>query len=187
MQNLSSTSYAVLGLISLRGPSTAYDIERGLGRLANEFWSVPHTQYYNELARLELAGLLSMSQDKEGRRRRVYRLTEAGKEALQEWLRQVTPESMQIQDIALLKLFLGELVEPEDILKLARQQIEIYRQRIATLEIMAEHFKDHPELARRLEPLQFGKKVYLAALEFWRELAEKLANTETGKPPQTKE
>jgi len=58
---LSPSSYAVLGVVALRGPSTPYDLKRALGRVANEFWSVPHTQCYTETERLAGAGLVAGS------------------------------------------------------------------------------------------------------------------------------
>ena len=49
------------------------------------FWPVPHTTAYEEPARLAAAGYLSARQEEGGRRRRVYSLTEAGREALAAW------------------------------------------------------------------------------------------------------
>ena len=49
---LSITSYVVLGMIGLRGPSTPYDLKRGIGHSVGYFWPFPHAQLYAEPERL---------------------------------------------------------------------------------------------------------------------------------------
>ena len=55
-------------------------------------------------------GLLDEEREAEGRRRRVYTLTAAGREVLDDWLREPTSEQPQIRDAGLLKLFFGEVL-----------------------------------------------------------------------------
>src|SRR5262245_503798 len=90
---LDDTSVAVLGLIALRGPSTAYEIKRALSRIANEYWPLPHVTSYRVTSKLESQALLVAKQEPGGRRRRVYSLTEAGRGALQEWVSEPTAET----------------------------------------------------------------------------------------------
>src|SRR5437867_3648743 len=97
---LSPTSYVVLGMVALRGPTTPYDLKRAVGRSVGYFWRFPHTQLYDEPARLAENGLLQVAQENDGRRRRTYTLTEAGLSALQEWVREPTAEHFQLRDIA---------------------------------------------------------------------------------------
>ena len=56
---LSTTSYLVLGMIALRGPSTPYDLKRAVSRSVGYFWHFPHAQLYSEPDRLADAGLLA--------------------------------------------------------------------------------------------------------------------------------
>jgi PadR family transcriptional regulator, regulatory protein AphA len=42
------------------------------------FWRLPHTQLYDESARLEQLGLLLVRHENEGRRRRTYSITDVG-------------------------------------------------------------------------------------------------------------
>ena len=83
---LSNTSYVVLGMIGLRGPSTPYDLKRGIGHSVGYFWPFPHAQLYAEPERLERMGLLAVQPEESGRRRKVYTLTGPGRAALREWL-----------------------------------------------------------------------------------------------------
>jgi hypothetical protein len=43
-------------MIGLRGPSTPYDLKRGIGHSAGCFWPFPHAQLYAEPERLERMG-----------------------------------------------------------------------------------------------------------------------------------
>src|SRR5262245_43476987 len=102
---LGPTSYLILGLISYRGPSTSYQLKRAVNRSIGYFWPFPHTQLYEEPERLTRAGLLTEQREEEGRRRRTYAITEAGRTALTAWLHEPTTEVTQLRDLAVLKLF----------------------------------------------------------------------------------
>jgi PadR family transcriptional regulator AphA len=132
---LSETSYIVLGLISQIGPATPYDLKRLAQVSTVNFWSVPHTQLYSECARLAAAGLLSERREQTGRRRRIYRLTQRGRQALESWLSQPTGELEQVRDPATLKLFLGG--DPHRLastqLQAHTEQLEVYEQIYANL------------------------------------------------------
>lgn len=73
---LSTTSYVVLGMIALRGPSTSYDLKRAIGHSVGYFWSFPHAQLYSEPKRLTRLGLLDLHEENAGRRRKTYTLTD---------------------------------------------------------------------------------------------------------------
>ena len=169
---LSDSTYAVLVLIALRGRSTAYDVKRALARLVGEYWSAPHTQVYRECARLAAAGLLDEDVEEGGRRRRAYELSAAGHEAVTAWVREPTDSSMEIRDVALLKLFAAELSTPEAVRALAERQMADYRRRLEILDATEARFADRPELALRLRNVALGRAVYAAALAFWQEVAD---------------
>src|SRR5258706_3942480 len=83
---LSPTSYVVLGLIEEMQPATPYDLKQAASLAVTQFWSLPHTQLYSECGRLAEADYLSERREESGRRRRIYRLTKAGSDALERWL-----------------------------------------------------------------------------------------------------
>jgi PadR family transcriptional regulator, regulatory protein AphA len=168
---LSDSAHAVLVVIALRGPSTAYDVKRALARLAGEYWSAPHTQVYRECARLAAEGLLHEEAEEGGRRRRVYELTEAGREALTEWVRDPAASSMEIRDVAALKLFAAELSTPEHVRALAEGQVADYRRRLQILDETEARFGDRREFALRMRNVGMGRAVYEAALAFWEGVA----------------
>ena len=80
---LTGTSYAVLSVLDALGPATPYDLKQALEISVENFWPVPHTTFYAEPERLAVAGLLSSSQEPAGRRRKVYALTDEGRDTLQ--------------------------------------------------------------------------------------------------------
>jgi DNA-binding PadR family transcriptional regulator len=169
---LDDSAFAVLGLIALRGPSTAYDVKRALGRIADEYWPVPHVTPYRVTAELERLGMLTAEQEQGGRRRRVYSLTDEGRSALQAWVAEPTSETMTIRDAGQLHLLFAELADPAAIAELARAQTAVYEARLAALDETEGRLADDAVRASRLGPLRLGRAVYSAALSFWTSVAE---------------
>ena len=126
---LTPTSYVVLGLIERLQPATPYDLKQAAAAGVSQLWSLPHTQLYSECARLAAAGHLAERRERSGRRRRIYRLTAAGKRDLDAWRSEPTSELYEIRDAGLLKLFFGA-----DPATLAERQVEAHRERLGELE-----------------------------------------------------
>jgi len=122
---LTNTSYAVLGLIERYGPATPYQLKQVAQLSIFHFWSIPHTQLYTECARLAGAGLLDEQREEAGRRRRVYRLSEEGSEAVRQWRADPTTDLYELRDPGLLKLFCGADPGP-----LAEDQLECHERRL---------------------------------------------------------
>jgi DNA-binding PadR family transcriptional regulator len=126
---LTPTSYIVLGLLEAAGEATPYDLKRAVGSSVGNFWSLQHSQLYAEPARLARGGYLDEERERGGRRRRRYRLTDAGREALEEWRRDVHPEPTELRDLGLLKLFFGA-----DPAALAAGQVAAHRAKLEEYE-----------------------------------------------------
>ena len=130
---LTPTSYVVLGLIEQMQPASPYDLKRAVAMGVGHFWSLPHTQLYAECTRLAEAGLLTERREESGRRRRIYRLTKAGAEALDRWRAEPTGELYELRDAGLLKLFFGA-----DARKLAPPQLEAHGAKLREYEALLE-------------------------------------------------
>ena len=180
---LGPTSYMILGMIALRGPSTPYELKRAVGRSVGYFWHFPHSQLYDEPERLAAAGLLLEEREEGGRHRRTYSLTRGGQRALEEWLRRPTGDAMEIQDLAQLQLFYSEYATRADLIALADAQIAIYRQRLAEFEAIVRRNAGRPGIERRMAPLALGIRTYRAALDFWLELRENPPGTDPEREP----
>lgn len=131
---LTPTSHIVLGLLSMSGQATPYDLKQMAALTVGQFWTLPHSQLYSEPARLARAGYLTENQEQEGRRRKLYSLTDAGRAALKEWLGVLTPEPYVLRDPALLKLFFGANAHD-----LAESQLATHQQKLSEYEAYAAH------------------------------------------------
>ncbi len=172
-ENLTTTSYVVLGMVALRGPSTSYELKRAVGHSVGYFWPFPHAQLYSEPKRLLALGLLKVSVEAQGRRKQTFSVTDQGRRVLRAWLADRTTEQMQVRDIAQLKLFFGELAGSRaDLLALAKEQIVQHEDRIAVYEQMQTRFGDRDDVSDRMVPLGLGLELERAALGFWQRLME---------------
>jgi len=107
----------VLGLLSL-GPRSGYDIKTVVDRSTRFFWAASYGQIYPELRRLEAEGLVEGEDAPNGARgRRVYKLTDAGRQALQDWLLG-SETTIEYRDESLLRLFFGDALPREQALEL---------------------------------------------------------------------
>jgi len=163
---LTPVSYVVLGLVA-EGATTSYEMKQMAAMSVGYFWNFPHSQLYAEPARLVDLGLLDEKRESAGRRRRVYSITEAGRRALEDWLREPTSEQPQIRDTGLLKLFFGEGMSQDELSALASAQEEAHRARLGVYEAKELEI-DHPNHAATLRAGLLFERVFV---EFWRELA----------------
>nr|WP_242688416.1 MULTISPECIES: PadR family transcriptional regulator [unclassified Actinopolyspora] len=159
-------------MVAMRGPSTSYDLKRAIGHSVGYFWHFPHAQLYSEPKRLEQLGLLRVSEEGTGRRRKTFTITDEGLRVLRDWLAEPTHQHFELRDIAEIKLFFNELADPEDIARLARDQVKQHEERIAEYEEMKQRFGGNPEIASRMVTLELGLEMEYAALRFWQRLSE---------------
>lgn len=169
---LTPTSYVVLGLLSLGGPATSYDLKQAVAASVGHFWSFPHTQLYTEPRRLAGLGLVDEEQEPGGRRRRTYTLTDDGRAALDAWLAEPVTGDLELRDVGLLQLFLHTEEDPAAIARLAAVQADAHRETLSTyrdMEAAAEGSGagDTPQAAA----LQLGLAIERAYVAFWDDLA----------------
>jgi DNA-binding PadR family transcriptional regulator len=166
---LTPTSYVVLGLVELLRTATPYDLKRAATLGVGHFWSLPHTQLYSEPARLAEGGYLEERREREGRRRRLYRLTPSGRDALERWRREPTAELYEIRDIGLLKLFFG--ADPAD---LAPIQLAAHRENLRAFERLREE-ADSPEVPEGVRlTLEAGIGHAREYVRFWSRAVKRL-------------
>lgn len=105
---LTGNSFAVLAIVDSLGEASSYDIKRVAKSWMGTFWSLAHTTAYDEPERLASLGLLDVQQQNNGRRRKVFRVTESGLKALQAWKRSSLTEPPVLRHEGLLKLALAQ-------------------------------------------------------------------------------
>lgn len=180
-ERLTPTSYLVLGLLAREGPSTPYELKRHVGATLGHFWSFPHTLLYSEPARLAGLELVTETREQDGRRRRIFTITEAGRYALGAWLERPHAEPTELRDLGLLQLFFADLAPPTARRRLAAQQRAIHRAKLSAYEEDA-RLERRPGIAGRGQrtvehwrgaTLRMGLLYERAAVEFWEDVAEK--------------
>ncbi len=108
MATLTPTSYAILGLLAIR-PWSTYELTKLLGRSVQYVMPRTEANRYQQPRRLVEAGLASSEQETVGQRRRsVYSITPAGREALVAWLEEPARPT-QLESEALLKILFGNM------------------------------------------------------------------------------
>jgi DNA-binding PadR family transcriptional regulator len=118
---LRPAAYLMLGMVRL-GARSGYAIKKAADVSTRFFWPTSLAQVYPELARLEDAGLLSRSDDREGRRQRhAYELTSAGQQALHDWLLSPRHTPEQFRDDGVLRLFFADALSRDEQLALVRR------------------------------------------------------------------
>lgn len=160
MAEATRTELAVLGLLAWAGESSGYELNRRAERSVGFIWAPARSQLYAVLKRLDAAGLV------EGRRvaqadrpaKRLFSLSDAGRETLAAWLGRVEPIEPEDRDGVLLKLFFAAHGDPEA----TRAQLLDWRarveERLATYRGIESSFEgeDGPDATARLQTLRLG-------------------------------
>lgn len=132
--DLSPTAYVILGMVR-RQPRSGYEIKALVDNSTRFFWAASYGQIYPELKALSEAGLIvGYDAPTGGRRRTVYEITADGEEELRAWLRQ-KPETFEMRDEGLLKLFFADALPREEAVAILR---EMRAQRLAGHERLRE-------------------------------------------------
>lgn len=112
---LSTTSYAVLGMLALRSWSP-YELTQQMRRSLAYCWPTSERVLYSEPERLVAAGLAEVEVTPvQPRPRRVYSITPAGREVLREWLR-TPPAPVRFVNEPLLRLLFADQAAPADLI-----------------------------------------------------------------------
>ena len=104
---LTTTSYAILGLLRIR-PWTTYELAKQVQKGLGWFWPRAERKLYDEPKNLVALGLATATEEYTGNRpRTVYAITPAGRKALRGWLGQ-KPEPLSLEFEAMVKVFFAD-------------------------------------------------------------------------------
>jgi len=105
--DLTTTSYAILGLLAIR-PWSTYELAQQMERSLKHFWPRAQSRIYEEPKRLVREGLATATKERVGNRpRTTYSITGRGRDALAAWLARPGAGPV-IEFEALLKVFFSE-------------------------------------------------------------------------------
>lgn len=149
---LTTTSYAILGLLSVR-EWTTYELAKQVRRSLNWFWPRAERKLYDEPKRLVEEGLATASREHTGKRgRTVYRINRRGRTALRQWLSEPSrPRSTEFE--AMVKVFFAD-AGPKDQLLATLHDIE--QEAITRLTALAD--------MAATDPFPFPERLHISAL-----------------------
>jgi DNA-binding PadR family transcriptional regulator len=180
------TAFVVLGILAIHDNQSGYEIRKTIEQTVGFFWGESYGQLYPTLKKLVAEGLVTaVGADTGSRARRAYSITEAGRQALREWLA-VPFRDDPPRDEFLLKLFFGDQAAPGISVGHIREFQQKNRRMLATLEVLEklgrERSSHYPGFKFWILTLEFGLAQLRAGLA-WSESA--LAVLEAGEADQT--
>lgn len=175
MRKLSTTSYAVLGLLALR-PWSTYELAQQVSKSLSSWWPRTERQLYEQPKILVDHGLATATTEMVGRRpRTVYDITPDGREALRVWLDE--PSSVYAWEWdAILRVFFADQGSKEQLLTTLRNTAATLRadqaEGLEGLEEVSQpgyRYADRAHLFALMLKLEMG---VCAAIDQWFEWAE---------------
>jgi len=134
---LPTTSYAVLGLVSLK-PTSGYELAVFADKSVAQMWPIAKSQVYGELARLEELGYVRGTDVAQAKLpdKRVYALTDSGVAALDTWLSEPSYGYDRWRNSFLVKVFFANRMEPgrlEALIRRYRTEAKLRRDRLVAI------------------------------------------------------
>lgn len=171
MKNYSSTTYAILGILTTEC-NTGYDIKQMIDNSLNHFWKISYGQIYPTLKKLEEEGLVEVHTAANGGKpdRREYSLTQSGRQTLREWLENPVEQLPVERNEILLKLFFGSHQSPEKRRELLQEYESRLQERYDTYRAIENRITENSghldDAVYWLSTLDYGKRVTNAAIEW---------------------
>lgn len=147
-----SVRHAILGLLA-QHPRHGYELRAAFSAVigGDENWDVKPAQIYTTLGRLEESGLVaqqSVEQDG-GPEKRVYAVTDAGREVLQEWFAEgIEPEHQR--DAFFVKLMTGLVSGAADPGRIIQIQRSLLYRSLHDATTQRDNYDAHTEMAQIL-------------------------------------
>lgn len=172
MLSNSTVDNIILGCLSLR-PMSGYEIKRLISISTSLFYNASYGSIYPILKKLEEGGQLSADEVVEnGRFKKIYALTGAGRQDFLEWLEN-PPKPIVMKNDMLVRLFFYHNLPQEKILALTAahiEQLKAFRQELDEIEIVAEAEGDRFQRYT----LRWGRDFYAFLINWYQDLLEEL-------------
>ncbi|MBK8021407.1 MAG: PadR family transcriptional regulator [Chloroflexi bacterium] len=126
-----SLPHAILGFLQVM-PMTGYDLKtRAFDQSVAHFWSAVQQQIYRELEKMEGLGWVTCTVELQTERppRKVYHISDAGRAALDAWLKQPQP-LVQHREPFLIQLFFAAQLTNSQIVALFHDQLTGHQARL---------------------------------------------------------
>jgi PadR family transcriptional regulator, regulatory protein AphA len=140
-RELTTTSYAILGLLAIR-PWSTYELARQMRRNLHYFWPRAESNLYAEPKRLVEGGLAEAHAEPVGKRRRtVYSITQKGQRALESWLGKPAAET-RLESETLVKFMFAPYGSKQNLLDHLRRFVAELEARQEALRLIFREYLD---------------------------------------------
>ncbi|MBU0703458.1 MAG: PadR family transcriptional regulator [Chloroflexi bacterium] len=179
---MSETRLAILSLLR-HGPLHGYEIKKTLERECIDMWSaVPLATLYNELNRMGRNGLVEKVgvQVENGRARSVFEITERGRSAFVEMVREAWLSNQPVPIPLFIAVAALDVLPQDELMGLIRRRIRIVEKQCDIVEPQGEngHVRDGPFMGIRAVTDRFRSHLQ-AELGWLQGLLERVENDET--------
>jgi len=140
-----SLEHAILGFLNYR-PFSGYDLKKIFDRSVRHFWPADQSQIYRTLSRLSENGLAEMEYIEQQHRpdRKVYHITDAGKEELRIWLKTPLPfEESRSADM--IQVFFAGQLSNEEAVEMFRRAADYLRAGLAVYDSIPQDPQEYAE------------------------------------------
>jgi DNA-binding PadR family transcriptional regulator len=127
-----SLKYGILGLLAAQ-PLHGYEVKSRFEEMLGGTWEVNIGQVYATFQRLERDDLIAAVGERGDRGKLAYRLTDAGRRSLEEWLEAPEAEPQQMREEVYVKLLLGNRLGNGSLERLVVRQRSVHLERLRDL------------------------------------------------------
>ena len=148
---LSANEVSVLGLLA-KGEASGYELDKLIRRSVGFFWTPVKSHVYTTLARLVDKGYATVRTVEQTKwpDKQLYRVTERGLTALQTWLNESPLEPARFKNAFLLKIFFGEHMEDEALVRHIEEGRAEVAEELAQLEAIEQNAERERDFYGRL-------------------------------------
>ena len=152
-----SLQYGILGILNY-ADMTGYELGKAFDASLSYFWQAQTSQIYRELNKMEeskwLTSRIEVQTDKPNKR--IYSITETGKEKLQNWLQGDIPkELIPTRSELLMRLFFSAQNDVADNIKTLRTIAENYRRQGEEMAEVNDSIAEYQSFAKSKEDLLY--------------------------------
>lgn len=141
-----ASRFALLGLLSLGGKRSGYDLKKATASSTAHFWSESYGNIYPRLRELVDEGLIRPHTPQTagtGRRKQLYSITAKGRQALAAWLSEPVMPRHEDNEL-LLKLFFGSRMSTKAAAELVRHSRTHHEQLLQQFDIFTQSILNGP-------------------------------------------
>lgn len=181
--------HIILGMLR-KTPKSGYDLKKELENVIHFFWEADISRIYRSLSEMQKKGWVEFETviQEDSPNKKVYSLTEAGREELKKWLAE-PGKSSGSHNPFLAQLHFSDAITIDEQLQVQEQRLQSLRQDLAELERRAANGNMpvplppdalHKGVTRAMFSLEYGIRRYRFEIEWTENIIQVLQHTASG-------